>query len=73
VENKSVYKAEKLKCKFKRKYFEFKRNNKLLLNKSTENCFFMSIEFIISMEKKYLNIYGDGEKMLKSLFMVTDF
>jgi hypothetical protein len=62
VENGPVYKAEKIQnVNSKEEYFEFKRNNKLLLHLNQKTVFYEYRIDILNGEK-YLNIYGDGEK-----------
>jgi hypothetical protein len=62
VENGPEYKVEKFqKVNAKEEYFEFKKNNKLLLHLNQKIIFYeYRIEFLDG--EKYLSIFGDGKK-----------
>lgn len=62
VNNGPEYKAEKIQnVNSKEEYFEFKKNNKLLLHLNQKTIFYeYRIDFLDG--EKYLSIYGDGDK-----------
>jgi hypothetical protein len=62
VENGPVYNVEKFqKVNPKEEYFEFRKNQKLILHLNQKTIFYeYRIDFLDG--EKYLNIFGDGDK-----------